>query len=734
MPDLGIRIAKRAQRITDKCVLLIEAEAENAARLLSELGLATDEGFHVEWVTQLSSGIERLRNGGVGAVVLDLTLPDSHGVKTFEKIFQVAPQVPILVLGESDTEEIAKQAVERGAQDYLIKTQTDGFRLRRAVRTMMDRCAAEAMLVESEVAQVTLDSMGEAVLRTNVRGNVAYLNRMAEDMTGWCREDALGRPVAEVLRIIDAATGSEVHDAMEIVTQEDETRRLTVHRILVRRDGLQYGVEHTVTPLHNQDGETTGAVMIFHDVSVARASSVEMSHLAHHDFLTDLPNRMLFYDRLTQAVSLAFRQDKQLAVLFVDLDRFKRINDSLGHEVGDKVLQSVARRLVTCVRRTDTVSRLGGDEFVILLSQVQREEDAAVTARKIIRAVAAPHTINDKSVDVNVSIGVSTYPSDGLDAKNLMNKADTAMYEAKQRGRNNYQFFRPDMQERLEDRQLLEGDLRYALGRNELLLHYQPKLDLQTGQITGMEALVRWVHPRRGMISPGQFVPIAEECGLMQHIGRWVLQEACGQTRAWSESGLGIVPIAVNVSAAEFRDGDFLSGVRTVLIATGVRPSDLELELTESVLMQDAESTVRTLGALKAMGVRLAIDDFGTGYSSFTYLRRFPVDVLKLDQSFVQEITTDKEDATIVSAMINLGKSLKIGVIAEGVETRAQLRFLQCHECTQGQGYYFGRPVAAEQAAKLLEASTRGEVSGNDFPDSADLFSPPPFAESTPSS
>ena len=381
---------------------------------------------------------------------------------------------------------------------------------------------------------------------------------------------------------------------------------------------------------------------------------------------------------------------------------------------------------MTCVRRTDTVSRLGGDEFVILLSQVQREEDAAVTARKIIRTVAAPHTINDKSVDINVSIGVSTYPSDGLDAQSLMNRADTAMYKAKQGGRNNYQFFRPDMQERLEDRQLLEGDLRCALGRNELLLHYQPKLDLQTGQITGMEALVRWVHPQRGMISPGQFVPIAEERGLMLHKGRWVLQEACGQARAWNESGLGIVPIAVNVSAAEFKDRDFLSGVRTVLIATGVRPSDLELELTESVLIQDAESTVRTLGALKAMGVRSAIDDFGTGYSSFTYLRRFPVDMLKLDQSFVQEITTDKEDATIVSAMINLGKSLKIGVIAEGVETRAQLRFLQCHECTQGQGYYFSRPVAAEQAAKLLEASTRGEVSGNDFPKSTGAFSPRP--------
>jgi diguanylate cyclase len=435
-----------------------------------------------------------------------------------------------------------------------------------------------------------------------------------------------------------------------------------------------------------------------------------MSHLAQHDSLTGLPNRVLFNDRLRQAISLAIRQEKQLAVMFVDLDEFKKINDSLGHGVGDKLLQSVAGRLVNCVRRTDTVSRLGGDEFMVLLSQVEREEDAALSARKILRALAAPHTVDNKNLDISVSIGVSTYPSDGPDAETLMNKADTAMYEAKKHGRNNYQFFRRDMQVRLADRQLLEADLRYALGRNEFLLHYQPKLNLQTGQIIGVEALIRWAHPQRGIVSPGQFVPIAEECGLILPIGRWVLLEACKQARAWSDSGLGIVPVAVNVSAAEFTDKDFISGVRAVLIATGVEPWNLELELTESVLMQDAESTVRTLGALKAMGVTLAIDDFGTGYSSFTYLRRFPVDALKLHQSFVHEITEHPEDATIVSAMINIGISLKQRVIAEGVETRAQLKFLQSHGCTEGQGYYFSRPIAAGRAGKLLQAGIREGV------------------------
>jgi diguanylate cyclase (GGDEF)-like protein len=404
---------------------------------------------------------------------------------------------------------------------------------------------------------------------------------------------------------------------------------------------------------------------------------------------------------------LAVRQDKQLAVMFLDLDHFKKINDSLGHGVGDQLLQSVAKRLVACVRRTDTVSRLGGDEFVVLLSQVARGEDAAVSARKIIRALAVPHIIDNKSLDINVSLGVSTFPIDGPDAETLMDNADTAMYDAKEHGRNNFQFFRLDMHARLTENRLLEADLRSALGRNEFALHYQPKFKLQTGEITGVEALLRWTHPGRGMVSPAQFVPIAEECGLIVPIGRWVLLEACKQSRAWSDAGLGVVPVAINVAAAEFQDKDFLSGVRAVLIATGVEPENLELEMTESALMEDAESTLVVLGALKAMGVQLAIDDFGTGYSSFTYLRRFPVDALKLDQSFVQEISADPRDADIVSAMIDIGKSAKLRVIAEGVETRAQLKFLQRHGCREGQGYYFSRPVVADQAGKLIEGGIR---------------------------
>jgi diguanylate cyclase len=435
-----------------------------------------------------------------------------------------------------------------------------------------------------------------------------------------------------------------------------------------------------------------------------------MSHSAQHDVLTDLPNRALFNDRLMQAIVLAKRQNNQLAVMFVDIDHFKKINDSLGHEVGDKLLQSVAKRLVASVRRSDTVSRMGGDEFVVLLSQVEHSGDAAFSARKILRALSAPYLINNKSLDINVSIGVSTYPADGHDAEGLISTADNAMYEAKQHGRNNFKFFRHEMHAQLAERQSLEADLRYALGRNEFVLHYQPRLDLHTGEITGVEALIRWLHPERGMVFPAQFVPIAEEYGLIQRIGHWVRLEACTQVRAWERAGLGVVPLSVNVSASEFAAKDFLSSVRAVLIATGVEPENLVLELTESVLMQDAEAAVVTLAKLKAMGVKLAIDDFGTGYSSFTYLRRFPSDALKLHQSFVQEITANPEDATIVSAMINIGKSLQQRVIAEGVETRQQLEFLKHHGCDEGQGYYFSRAVAADQAGKLLKAGIQEQV------------------------
>jgi diguanylate cyclase (GGDEF)-like protein len=431
---------------------------------------------------------------------------------------------------------------------------------------------------------------------------------------------------------------------------------------------------------------------------------VELHHLAHHDILTDLPNRVLLKDRLRQAIEASRRQGRQLAVMFMDIDHFKNINDSLGHAVGDQLLQSVAKRLLTCVRVSDTVSRQGGDEFVLLLPLIENPEGAALSAKKILSALAQPHHVGGHDLHISFSIGVTIYPDDGEDADVLLKHADIAMFYAKENGRNNYKFFAKEMDDRAVERQSIEASLRRALERNEFVLHYQPKIDLNSGAIVGVEALLRWQHPQRGLLLPAHFVPIAEDCGLILPIGRWVMREACQQAGAWIAEGLPPITVAVNTSALEFRSEEFLENVRATLETTGLEPRFLEIELTESVLMRDAESTNAVLHALSNMGIRLSIDDFGTGYSSLSYLRRFPIDTLKIDQWFVNQLHASPDDATIVQAVISMGKSLHQRVIAEGVETQEQYAFLLAENCDEGQGYYFGLPLAPQGLAALLKA------------------------------
>jgi diguanylate cyclase (GGDEF)-like protein len=411
---------------------------------------------------------------------------------------------------------------------------------------------------------------------------------------------------------------------------------------------------------------------------------------------------MVMNDRITQAIALAPRHGKQVAVLFLDLDGFKHINDSLGHPVGDKLLRSIAARLLAYGRASDTVSRQGGDEFVVLLAEVARAEDAAIAARRMLQGIATAHPIGQHDLHVTTSIGISVFPEDGEDAETLIKNADTAMYQAKENGRQSYQFFRPAMNARAVERQSIEEGLRRAMERHELALHYQPKIDFRTGAITGAEALIRWTHPIRGPISPATFIPVAEECGLIRPIGTWVLQKACEQARAWVDAGLPRTTMAVNVSAGEFRDTEFLPGLSAILAETGLDPTSLELELTESVLMKHFESAACILHTLRDKGVQVAVDDFGTGYSSLSYLRRFPLDALKIDQSFVGHIATNADDASIVSAVISMARSLRLRVVAEGVETPEQSAFLRAHGCDEAQGYYFSPPVPPDRFAQLL--------------------------------
>jgi diguanylate cyclase (GGDEF)-like protein/PAS domain S-box-containing protein len=686
-------------------IILLVEDNPGDARLLREM-LNEQDSYHtaVTHVERLSDAELHLAGHSVDMILLDLGLPDAQGLDAVRRAHAFASRVPLVVLTGLDDEALATQALQEGAQDYLVKGQIDARGLKRSLRYAVERkTMEEALFVEKERAQVTLNCIGDAVACTDVAGNITFLNLVAETMTGWTRQQAAGRPMGEVIQILDAASRATIPNPMEMAVGRDRTLHLPPNCILIRRDRFEIPIEDSVAPIHDREGQATGAVIVFRDVSAARAMALQMTHSAQHDFLTGLPNRMLLNDRVSQAIVLAPRHQKKVAVLFLDLDGFKHINDSLGHPTGDKLLQSIARRLVDCVRGSDTVSRQGGDEFVVLLSEVEQPEDTAITARRLLQAVAEAHSIEQHDLHVTTSIGVSVYPDDGLDAETLIKNADTAMYQAKENGRQSYQFFKTAMNVRAVERQSIEESLRRALERQEFSLYYQPKVNLRTGLIAGAEALLRWTHPIRGPVSPAQFIPVAEDCGLILQIGNWVLREACRQARAWLDAGLPVATMAVNISAMELRAESFLEGVFAILKETRLDPRFLELELTESVLMKHAESAESILKTLRAQGVQVAVDDFGTGYSSLSYLRRFPIDALKIDQSFVRQITTAPGETTIVTAVIGMGRSLKLRVVAEGVETQAELAFLQAHHCDEAQGYYFSRPVLAQEFARLLE-------------------------------
>ncbi len=700
----------RGGATTARRLLLVEDNPGDARLIREMLGGQGGDGSDLTVVESMRRAEEHLAAGAFDLVLLDLGLPDAWGLEAVRRAHAAASGVALIVLTGLDDEALATEALHEGAQDYLIKGEIESRGLVRAVRYAIERKRLdEALFAEKERAVVTLDSIGDAVISTDVAGNVTLLNLVAENLTGWSSEEAAGRPMDEVFRILDAGSREAIPSPMARAVEEDRTIHLPTDCLLIGRDGREVPIDDAISPIHDREGRVTGAVMVFRDVSAAHEIALRVSHSAQHDFLTGLPNRMLLNDRIGQAIAMAPQHASHVALLFLDLDGFKHVNDSLGHPVGDRLLQSVAERLVACVRPSDTVSRQGGDEFVVLLSEAEQWEDSAIVATRLLRAVSEPHTVDDHELHITTSIGVSVYPEDGEDAETLIKHADTAMYQAKENGRQSYQFFKPAMNVRAVERQSIEESLRRALERREFVLHYQPKVDLRTGAITGAEALVRWMHPTRGMVPPMQFIPIAEDSGLILPIGRWVLREACEQARAWADAGLpapsvavNVSSVAVNVSSVELWDEGFLEGLLAVLRETGLDPASLEIELTESVLMKHADASAAILQALRDVGVRVAIDDFGTGYSSLAYLRTFAVDTLKIDLSFVSQILTPEDDAGLVRAVISMAHGLGLRVVAEGVETPAQLAVLQAQGCDEAQGYYFSRPVPAEQFAELL--------------------------------
>ena len=686
-----------------KTVLLIEGNTEETQLIREMIQQLGSHAFELAHVGSVGDAEAYLAEHHADVILLDLESAGVQGMEALRRVCEAAPRVAIVVLLSLAGEPMAKQAIQDGAQDYLIKGEIQARELVRALENAIERKAIEEALFEAkERAQVTLDSIGDAVISADAEGKITFLNLMAERLTGWPEPEANGQRMDEVFRIVDAATRQVIPNPMEDAVRLNRVGHLPGNCILIRRDGHEIFIEDSAAPIHNRGGGVTGSVIVFRDVSTARALAEETVHASQHDFLTGMPNRLLLNDRLGQAIALAKRRATDVAVLFMDLDGFKHINDSLGHLIGDKLLQSIAKRLTEQIRTPDTVSRQGGDEFVVLLQDIKNHEDVAIAAKRIIQAVSQVHSIDEHELHITASIGVSLYPEDGLNAETLMKNADTALYQAKDLGRQCYKFFKPAMNLRAVERQTIEEDLRHALVKKEFALYYQPKMDVSTGEVVGAEALLRWTHPDRGQVVPMKFIPVAEDSGLILQIGAWVLREACGQSKAWLDQGLPATPMSINVSGVQLQDATFLYEVLAVLGDTGPAPDLLELELTESVLMHLPEHAQSALRHLRDLGVTVSIDDFGTGYSSWSYLKKLPIDTLKIDQSFLHQMNGSPDGAAIAIAIIRMGKSLNLRVVAEGVESVEVLAFLKELDCDEAQGFYFSEPIPADQFAELL--------------------------------
>ena len=579
---------------------------------------------------------------------------------------------------ESLEQRVAERTAQLGAQNHLLQS-------------VMDGVADPMMLIGTDYQVLLMNRAARGYLAESeqLEGR-RYCYQVSHHSATPCSGEEHPCPLKEVQR-----TGQSV----------------TVVHYHLLGDGSGRYYELQASPLWNDDGSLASIIESARDITdrikaetLLRENQGRLDYLAHHDALTDLPNRLLFQDRLQHAMVKSRRSGQSVALLFLDLDRFKKINDSLGHAIGDQVLCEVAQRLRRVLREADTVARMGGDEFVMILEQTSEAKDVSVVARKILQQMAAPLNIAEHELFLTTSIGVSLFPEDGASSDELMKAADVAMYRAKAEGRNNFQFYRPEMNARTHELLLLEGRLRRALEEDQLVLFYQPQFELNTRQLVGFEALLRWQPPGETMVNPGDFIPLAEDTGLIVPIGEWVLQTACAQNRAWQQRGFAPVRMAVNISPRQFRQRSFIGMVDQALQRSGLEPHWLELEITESCAMENVEENIQAMTHLKQRGIHLAIDDFGTGFSSLSYLKRFPISKLKIDRSFVCDIPHDVNDSAIAASVIALGRSMKLEVVAEGVETEEQADFLRWEGCQLGQGFLMGRPLPAEQAEQFLRA------------------------------
>ena len=715
--DVIVSVAKDPIR-----VLVVDDEQGLRALARQALGLA---GFGVSGACDGMEALEVLKERGADLVLLDVDMPGLNGFEVCARIRETPGHrgTPILIMTGLDDSDSVNRAYEAGATDFVVKP-LNWVVLGHRVRHMVRASRATEELRRSEEKLATAQRMANLgwwewdVARNVFSASDQFFRIFGLDGSGF------GSTFETFLRCVHREDREAVRSAFE-----EALRRLgsisVDHRVL-RSDGVQRIVHEHGRVSADGAGAPSRVSGTVQDVTERKEIEEQIRCLAYFDGLTGLPNRRLFQERLALALEAARRHGRIAALLFLDLDRFKRINDTMGHSVGDTLLREAGERISQCLRRTDCVTRpqendsefliarLGGDEFIVLLSEIARVQDAARVARRVIKALARPFLLGEQEIFISGSIGIAIYPFDGEDAETLLKNADTAMYHAKDQGRNNYQFYTESMNATAFERLVLEGSLRRALERGEFILHYQPQLCLSSNRIIGAEALVRWEHPELGSVPPSDFIPLAEESGLIVPLGSWVLRAACAQGRLWHEAGRSDLRIAVNVSSRQFGAPGFAETVSLVLEETRIDPTRLDLEITETSVMQDAEENRKILKRLKDLGIRVSVDDFGTGYSSLSYLRRLPLDALKVDRSFLAGVPTDEDRTTITTAIIALGRSLNLTVVAEGVETEEQLRFLREKGCHEAQGYWIGRPAPAEAfSASLHRPSVAPDLEGD---------------------
>ncbi len=676
----------------ERTLLLVDDEPH----ILSSLKrLLRGEGYHILTAASARDGLALLGRERIDVVVSDQRMPQMTGVEFLSRVKERFPHtVRIVLSGYADFGAVTN-AINHGAiYKFFTKPWNDDL-LRSNLQEAFQRF--ELVWKNEQLLQV-FDSTIEGIMITDTDGVIQSVNPAFTTITGYSADEVIGNNLK--LLQSDRHERSFYQQMSQALAEKGEWHGEIWN---CRKDGETYPEWLSITAIHNNTGNTTQYVSLFIDISEQKANEARIEHQAYYDALTELPNRRLFNEHLATAFDMAGRREWMAAVMFLDLDRFKTVNDTLGHDMGDRLLVSIAQRLTAVMRQEDLVARMGGDEFTLLLPQIEQRHDAVTVANKILQALSEPVVVAGHELYVTASLGIAIYPDDGACADLLMKNADSAMYRAKERGGNQHQFYSPVMNGAASARLALESDLHKALQQSEFELYYQPQVELASGRISGMEALIRWRHPRLGLISPGSFIPLAEETGLIVAIGEWALHSACTQLKQWQAAGLAAQRVAVNLSARQFYDHDLAATVAAALAASGLAPAHLELELTESIVMNDASATIETLSRLKAMGLTLSIDDFGTGYSSLSYLKRFPLDILKIDASFIHDLGNGEEGGAIVTAIIAMGHSLGLGIIAEGVEERAQLAFLQAQGCDEVQGYYFSRPLPVDEMAQLLQ-------------------------------